>query len=122
MYITNKISDYSPTEVSDMQAKINEFVATIKELDAIIEKEAMEPTPPKEGENVVYIDPTLLAEYEKYSTQALPLHDMLTVYDRWIEKYNYMVKVNVGNYKNQQLLMLMVKMRNVCISFGQGQK
>lgn len=117
MLITNKITDYSPEEVSEMQAKINEFVATIKELDTILEKEATEPT---EGEdNVVYIDRTIFAEYEKFANVALPLHEMLNLYDRWIEKYNYMIKVNVGQYKNQQLVMFLVKARNICISFGQ---
>lgn len=120
MLITNLITDYSPEEVADMQAKINEFAATIQELDTIIEKEAEDPTPPKEaGDNVIYIDASPLTEFAKFETVSLPLHEMLNVYDRWIEKYNYVVKVNVGQYKSVPLLMYLIKLRNVCISFGQ---
>ena len=119
MLITNKITDYTSDEVAEMQTKITEFATTIKELDAILEKEALDPTTPKdEADNVIYIDPSIITEHDKYAHVALPLHEMLNVYDRWIEKYNYMIKVNIGQYKSQQLVLFLVKIRNACISFG----
>lgn len=119
MNISNKITDYSTSQRQEIESKLREMVSTINELDEIIKKEMDKPTPPTEGNNVIYLDMTPFTEYKNLEKETVQLHEAVEIYDRWLEKWNYLLKVNIGQFSGRgKLLHFIIQLRAVCVSFG----
>lgn len=70
-------------------------------------------------DNLFYLDMRPIAEYERLIEDAIPMHQIVDLYEKWSIQVLKTVKENADNFHNAKLVETIVKMRFMLLTIQQ---
>jgi hypothetical protein len=116
MIISNSFSVYSKEDLIAFREIVHEMNNYLENTNQIFKKESKEPTPPKD--NIIHINPRIVAEFKQLEKAPVPFHEALAVYREWHEELLVLADKNIGNYHRVKVQMHVEDIMNICKTFG----
>lgn len=117
MKISDRLQDYSSTEIKRITKEVQEFMETIQEVNGLLEAQLKAPT--DNTDNVIYVDFHPTAQFERTRNESFPLHKVIEMYNGWADRLWELAYLNIGNYHNARLLEYVLKLNVMVSSFQQ---